>query len=234
MYSATCGTTALPRHLSRSIRLGIPSATRSTLDSLSRQDSAQLLPVSMMSASENALIALSSPLLEFRSTPKAKRRSLTCPAPKAPAGTHCHAASYPLSAKSPRTRSSPRIVTSATFSTIVNRGRKTRMTRCISTQSPLPSSLPTIPALKPSDEMSTHGNPPQIKSTRKSPSACGNSLMSLNRGMSGQCFASTDRANGSISTCQRHAMPARSSPRSNPPMPANRLPKFMLGPFRWV
>src|SRR6516164_2886852 len=40
-------------------------------------------------------------------------------------------------------------------------------------------------------------------------------------GTSGQCFASTFRHHGSISTCPAIVIPARSRPRSSPPMPVN-------------
>ncbi len=43
-------------------------------------------------------------------------------------------------------------------------------------------------------------------------------------GMCGQCFFRTRHANGSISDCHKQVMPARSKPRSKPPMPVNKLP----------
>src|SRR5262245_12190121 len=49
--------------------------------------------------------------------------------------------------------------------------------------------------------------------------------MSPYRGTSGQCSARTRRQKGSISTCHLHSHPARSSPRSSPPIPAKREPK---------
>lgn len=76
-----------------------------------------------------------------------------------------------------------------------------------------PDRLASIPPLRPAKEISWHGKPPQITSGRSNPSPV-NVVTSSHRGTFGQCFASTFRQNGSISTCQTHFIPARSKPRS--------------------
>jgi hypothetical protein len=99
------------------------------------------------------------------------------------------------------------------------------MRRANSNQRPLRE--PSIPARFPAWLRSWQGNPPQMRSTGSSSDPL-IFVMSPCRFTSGQCFASTRCANGSISTCQRQTIPARSSPRSRPPIPANREPKVTI------
>ena len=72
--------------------------------------------------------------------------------------------------------------------------------------------------------MSWHGNPPQITSGRSKPSPV-KVRTSSHFGTVGQCFVSTRRQYSSISTCHTHFIPARSNPRSKPPIPENNEPK---------
>src|SRR5205809_2916360 len=54
------------------------------------------------------------------------------------------------------------------------------------------------------------------------------SLMSPYRVTSGQCFCKTFVQNESFSTCHSHMNPARSRPRSIPPIPEKSEPKVRL------
>lgn len=92
-----------------------------------------------------------------------KIRQRRCGAPKTAAGRQNHSASYRISARSPRTRSSPREVRAGTFSTTTCRGPTSRMILANSDQSP--ERAPSMPAPFPAVLMSWHGNPPQMMST---------------------------------------------------------------------
>lgn len=102
-----------------------------------------------------------------------------------------------------------------TFSTTTHCGLSSATMRWNSNQSPERS--PSKPARLPATLRSWHGKPPQTRSTaaRLAAPTC---RTSSNRRTSGQWFAKTDRAAGSISTCQAHAIPARSMARSKPPI----------------
>jgi len=148
-------------------------------------------------------------------------RSRVCGAPKEHADIVDHSASYPRLARVPRTLSSPRIRNAATFSTTTTRGPSSRTILAKSNHSPL--RCPSSPSAFPATLTSWHGKPPQMTSTR-SVSGCGHVRTSSHRRTSGQCLARTRFAYSSISTCHRHCIPARSNPRSNPPIPANNEP----------
>jgi hypothetical protein len=68
-----------------------------------------------------------------------------------------------------------------------------------------------------------HGYPPHITSGRTTFRQL-MVLMSPWFGTSGQCLDSTRHAYGSISDCHMTFIPARSKPRSRPPMPLNSEP----------
>lgn len=114
-----------------------------------------------------------------------------------------------------------------------------------------------MPALYPALLISWQGNPPQMTSTPHSLTVTsrhtsgvngpignwcqlyanstdrgGKVLTSSCRLTLGQCFASTFWQYGSISTCHLHVMPARSNPRSKPPIPANKLPNVIASSFQ--
>jgi hypothetical protein len=150
--------------------------------------------------------------------------SRVCGKPNWHAESTCHSASYPHEARFPRTLSSPRTRSAATFSTSTNRGCSSQMIRKYSDQRP--ERAPVIPSCLPALEMSWQGNPPQMRST--SERLCRpTSRTSRNRGTSGQCLARTLVAYSLISTCHEHFIPARSSPKSIPPIPANREPNVI-------
>ncbi len=149
------------------------------------------------------------------------------------AGMQCHSASYPISAKSPRTLSSPLPSNAETFYRITYRGRSSPVRRAISDQRPERS--PSMPAPFPATLMSWQGNPPVITST-VIPSCLSlspvNSLTSVYCGTSGQCLASTLRGYASIS--QKATVlkpPVRSSPSENPPMPENKSSTCSVKPL---
>lgn len=139
-----------------------------------------------------------------------------------------HSRSYPPSASSPSTVPRPRDRRPVTFSTRTHRGSRSRMIRSISDQRPdrVPSAIP-VP--RPARDTSWHGKPPAMRSTGRS-SVAPTRRTSTCRGTSGQCFSRTRLANGSHSTCQAQVIPARSSPRSSPPIPANSDPKVRRAP----
>ena len=89
---------------------------------------------------------------------------LTCGAPTSSAPSTSHSASYPISARSPRTLASPRPTSKGEFSRNANSGRTSLIIRCISRQRP--ERAPSMPAPFPAAEMSWHGKPPDTTSTR--------------------------------------------------------------------
>lgn len=151
----------------------------------------------------------------------------------------CHSASYPISARSPRTRPNhppgrPDGPPSRfeTFSRMMNSGRRSPASRAISDHSPLRVPSP-MPACAPATLMSWQGKPPVMTSTAI-PSAARrsavSSLTSLYCLTVGQCFASTARQNGLISQKATVSKPpVRSRPRLKPPMPENRSRTFSTG-----
>ena len=157
-----------------------------------------------------------------------------CRAPKAQAGKHCHSASYPRAESAPRTSPIPRRASEGEFSRTMNRGRRSRTDRATSRH---PASPESIPRRGPAREMSWQGNPAAMRSTRSTPGS-GNSLASRYRLASGKCASRVCRQSGSRSTCQRHSSPARTKPRSKPPIPAKsdpnvsgRRPSLKIGPL---
>ena len=154
--------------------------------------------------------------------------SRVCGAPTEQAETTDHSASNPISQRSPRTRpkASASESRAATFSSRTRRGRSSRMIRANSGHSHR-SSL--VPLRSPAELNGWHGKPPQMRSTAVSLSAPTLRTSSC-LGTSGQWFARTLRHHGSISTCQAQRIPARSRPRSMPPMPENSDPNVMRGP----
>lgn len=112
-----------------------------------------------------------------------------------------------------------------TFSKRTNCGPRMRMSLGISKNRL--DLVPVMPAWLPPIEMSWQGNPPARRLTGAS--SCPVSFVASSCfGTAGQFWESESRQNLSISTCQRQVMPARSSPRSMPPHPANREPKVIL------
>lgn len=91
-------------------------------------------------------------------------RFRTCGAPTSSAPSTSHSASYPISARSPRTLASPLPTSRGEFSRNANFGRTSLIIRCISRQSP--ERAPSMPAPFPAAEMSWHGKPPDTTSTR--------------------------------------------------------------------
>lgn len=85
-------------------------------------------------------------------------------APTSSAPSTSHSASYPISARSPRTLASPLPTSKGEFSRNANFGRTSLIIRCISRQSP--ERAPSMPAPFPAAEMSWHGKPPDTTSTR--------------------------------------------------------------------
>lgn len=203
-----------------STRLGVTFARRPKLAALAKISPRQPdLPV----ASRGEPASASASARGRSAYPRMKTRSRICGAPTAAAGMQCHSASYPNEASVPRTASSPRTSNAETFSTTTYRGRRSRTMRANSNQRPDLS--PASPAPLPAKLMSWHGNPPAMTSTLQSSSPLGGNVFTSSwRRTSGQCFASTRRAKGSISTCHLHWRPDLSSPKSMPPIPANRLP----------
>lgn len=100
-----------------------------------------------------------------------------------------------------------------------------KLPRCVVTRSPFFScSIARVPSgVSMNVPAGKHGNPPAIRSTLGKFLAP-TSRTSVNRGTPGHCLARTSRQNSSISTCQAHLHPARSRPRSIPPIPANNDP----------
>lgn len=148
-----------------------------------------------------------------------------CGNPKAHAESTCHSALYPLEAKSRRTVSNPRISKPEEFSTRTIEGLISQMILKYSPHNPLRS--PCNPRLVPMGETSWQGNPPAMTSTAVrlyAPTV----RTSANLGTLGQCLVRTLLAYSSISTCHAHFIPARSSPKSIPPIPENKLPKVTL------
>lgn len=139
----------------------------------------------------------------------------------ADAGIQSHSAEYPSAARSASTTASPRARRAATFSMRIAFGLISPMIRAYSFQRP--DRAPPMPSRLPALEMSWQGNPPQMTSTasRSSPPTF---LTSSKRLTPGQCFARTSRHHSLTSTCQLTKNPARSSPRSRPPIPEKREP----------
>jgi hypothetical protein len=135
-----------------------------------------------------------------------------------------HSASNPHAARSasipPKSRPDAAERNPGTFSTKTHVGLTRRTTRMNSGQSQRSSASPS---LRPATLTGWQGNPPQRRSTGASSSPV-SVVMSPYLGTSGQCFVKTRRHHSSISTCQRTSIPARSSPRSIPPIPENREP----------
>lgn len=142
----------------------------------------------------------------------------------AAAGMLSHSASYPRAARSPSTSpiARPRLALSrpGTFSSSAYRGRNSRRHRANSGQSQRSS---WTPLRRPATETGGHGNPPQMRSGH-STSLQSIFVMSPRLGMPGQCLARTRLQYGSISDCHMTFIPARSSPRSSPPIPEKREP----------
>lgn len=151
----------------------------------------------------------------------------------AEAGIQCHSESYPISVSDRKTSSNPRERRALTFSITAYFGLVSLMILCNSNHSPLLS--PDNPAPFPARLMSWHGKPPQITSGRI-PSVESLSAVRVRTssycGTSGQCFLSTARQNGSISQKATVCIPARSSPRLNPPMPLNKSKTFNQATIR--
>src|SRR5579885_140645 len=78
-------------------------------------------------------------------------------------------------------------------------------------------------------EVCLQGKPPATTSTfHSSTGSGGNVRTSSHRRTCGQCLASVRRRNSSSATCHEQVRPARSNPRSRPPMPAKRLPNVTI------
>jgi len=113
----------------------------------------------------------------------------------------------------------------ATFSTSAASGRMSPMIRRCSHQRP--ECRPDKPAPRPAADTSVHGKPPMMRSAHGVFSRSTSLTSVTPRYTVGQCFASTCRQNGSISTyaANRGDRPASSSaastPRSKRPMPEN-------------
>jgi len=117
----------------------------------------------------------------------------------------------------------PRPSRAATFSTSTYRGRISPMSRANSDHRP--DCSPSMPAPFPATLISVQGKPPHMTSTAI-PSAARRAPVSVRTssycGTPGQCFASTRRQKGSISTKAAVLNPlVRSSPKSKAPMPLN-------------
>src|SRR3990167_4336394 len=96
------------------------------------------------------------------------------------------------------------------------------MVRRIANQSPERVST-WMPRCFPAREISWQGKPPERMSGRSGDSSR-KVRTSVYRLTFGQCFSKTFRQYGSHSTCHSVLNPARSKPRSKPPMPANNEP----------
>ena len=137
-----------------------------------------------------------------------------------------HSASNPIAQRSPMTLPNPRSSSPGTFSTMTIFGRISHMIRLNSRHNPERS--PSIPIRLPATETSWQGKPPQITSHCQSvPSRGGKVHTSSCRRTFGQCFSRTRLAYSSFSTCQTHRIPARSKPRSNPPIPEKSEPNVI-------
>ena len=153
------------------------------------------------------------------------RRLRACGAPIAQAVIHPARARYPSRARSPRTSARPSSSRPDTFSMTTQRGRNSPTTDAMSGQSHRGSSWAIW---RPAWLTGWHGKPPQTRSgTGRPPHHPAQVRTSSCLGTSGQCFASTFRHHGSISICPTTVIPARSRPRSSPPMPLNRDRTFM-------
>lgn len=170
---------------------------------------------------------------------KIQIRSRLCGAPTSQAPSTPHLASYPIAAKSPRTRPSPREVSIGEFSTKTKRGRTSQMTRAISTH--IPERSPSIPAPFPALLMSRqghYGNPPQMASSSDTPFHAANASahsglsdlsvrMSSQIGNSGKipsrCLCSkTSLGYRSISQAAIGVCPSSRSAKIPPPAPEKR------------
>ena len=154
--------------------------------------------------------------------------------PTASAPSTSHSASYPISARSPRTLASPRPTSKGEFSRNANSGRTSLIIRCISRQRP--ERAPSMPAPFPAAEMSWHGKPPDTTSTRPRhgrPSKVRTSSQTGKVGSSPSfCRASNTLADqGSSSTAQTVRNPSSSLPSIPPPAPAKRCSSFTPPPF---
>jgi hypothetical protein len=153
-----------------------------------------------------------------------KTRSRRCGAPTAAAGMQSHSASYPHAASPPMTSSNPAVRSPGTFSSKTPRGRRTLMHRSRCGHSHLSSSCAFR---RPAWLTGWHGNPAAMTSTAgvSAPMLA----TSSHTGTSGPCFASTRWQYGSRSQNQWVLKcPVRSSPRSMPPIPANREPTVSI------
>ena len=86
---------------------------------------------------------------------------------------------------------------------------------------------PCKPARFPATERSWQGNPPQRRSGDSFP-LLAHSRTSVQQVTVGQCWARIPRRHLSDSHCQMTRIPARSSPRSSPPIPEKRLPTVTM------
>lgn len=224
--SATAGTTASPRAETRSIRSGIPLATRR----IPASESHRSLPASSCRPAASTDSAIPRPdrrRLAGWATRSSRRRM--CGAPTEHAETSDHSASNPRSERSPRIHpnasaslSSPRTFSTRMLGQVPPLASRTASTAAMNQGHPQRSS----PTPSPSPEWLNgwQGNPPATSRIRRT------GWLAHHRGKvrtssccatSGQRRRSTRRRNGSFSTCARQLSPARSSPRSRPPMPEN-------------
>jgi len=143
---------------------------------------------------------------------------------------HSHSASYPPSAKVPSTRPNPRLSRAETFSMTTALGRNSRMILAMwknkpdrSPSSPRASPHPTLAMLR-----SWQGKPPAITSTlwRFLPPPYRTSVTFLFA--CGKFVLKMRRQSAFFSTCQTVVNPARSKPRSIPPIPAKELPRVSV------
>jgi hypothetical protein len=92
--------------------------------------------------------------------------------------------------------------------------------------------FPSSPALFPATDTSWQGNPPHMRSTRADTVDRRTFLTSSAPWVSGQWRRNTDMACLSISHCKTQFIPARSNPKSNPPIPVNKDTKFKNHPLK--
>jgi hypothetical protein len=142
------------------------------------------------------------------------------------ARTLCQSASYPASARSPRTRWSPPFFQrrAATFSTTRSAGRSRPTAATTWVHSPLRVPF-SIPARRPAEEMSWQGNP-AVSTSTGSTVVHSMRVMSPRLGTPGIRAARTWAMCGSGSAHQAMRPPpnAASTPRSRPPAPVHSDP----------